>query len=70
MIPNTAPIDIYDVVNKDGYVTALDTGISMLNPGFFAAGDVRTKMTRQALTAASDGANAVQSAIKYLKEFK
>ena len=68
MIPNTAPIDIYDVVNKDGYVTALDTGVSMLNPGFFAAGDVRTKMTRQALTAASDGANAVQSAIKYLKE--
>lgn len=68
MIPNTAPIDVYDVVNKDGYITALDTGISMLNPGFFAAGDVRTKTTRQALTAASDGANAVQSAIKYLKE--
>lgn len=67
MIPNTTPIDIYDVVNKDGYITALDTGISMLNPGFFAAGDVRTKMTRQALTAASDGANAVQSAIKYLR---
>lgn len=68
MIPNTAPIDIHDAINKDGYITALDTGISMLNPGFFAAGDVRTKMTRQALTAASDGANAVQSAIKYLKE--
>lgn len=70
MIPNTAPIDIYDAVNKDGYVTALDTGISMLNPGFFAAGDVRTKMTRQALTAASDGANAVQSAMKYLKDMQ
>jgi thioredoxin reductase (NADPH) len=68
MIPNTTPIDIYNVVNKDGYISALDTGISMLNPGFFAAGDVRTKMTRQALTAASDGANAVQSAIQYLKE--
>lgn len=68
MIPNTTPIDIYDVVNKDGYITALDTGISMLNPGFFAAGDCRTKMTRQALTAASDGANAVNSVIKYLRE--
>ena len=68
MIPNTTPIDIYGVVNKDGYITAIDSGISALNPGFFAAGDVRTKMTRQALTAASDGANAVQSAIKYLKE--
>lgn len=68
MIPNTTPIDIYNVVNKDGYINALDTGISMLNPGFFAAGDCRTKMTRQALTAASDGANAVNSAIKYLRE--
>ena len=67
MIPNTTPIDIYDVVNKDGYITALDTGISMLNPGFFAAGDCRTKITRQALTAASDGANAVNSAIIYLR---
>lgn len=70
MIPNTAHINLSDVVNKDGYITALDTGISMLNPGFFAAGDVRTKMTRQALTAASDGANAVQSAIKYLRGLK
>lgn len=67
MIPNTAHINLSNVVNKDGYITALDTGISMLNPGFFAAGDCRTKMTRQALTAASDGANAVQSAIKYLR---
>lgn len=67
MIPNTTPINLYNVVNKDGYINALDTGISMLNPGFFAAGDVRTKMTRQALTAASDGANAVQSVIQYLK---
>ena len=67
MGPNTTPIDIYDVVNKDRYVTALDTGISMLNPGFFAAGDVRTKTTRQALTAASDGANTVQSVINYLR---
>jgi thioredoxin reductase (NADPH) len=67
MIPNTTPIDIYDVVNKDGYITALDTGISMLNPGFFAAGDCRTKTTRQALTAASDGANAVNSTIIYLR---
>lgn len=69
MTPNTTPIDIYNVVNKDGYVTALDTGISMLNPGFFVAGDVRTKMTRQALTAAADGANAVQSVINYLKMY-
>lgn len=69
MIPNTAPIDMYDVVNKDGYIAARDTGVSPA-PGFFAAGDARTKTTRQALTAASDGANAVQSVIEYLKQYK
>ena len=37
------------------------------SPGFFAAGDVRTKKVRQSVTAASDGANAVQSVIDYLK---
>lgn len=68
MTPNTAPINLRNVVNKDGYISALDTGINMLNPGFFAAGDVRTKTTRQALTAAADGANAVNSVINYLKE--
>ena len=35
--------------------------------GFFVAGDVRFKSVRQALTAASDGANAINSVINYLK---
>ena len=34
--------------------------------GIYAAGDVRTKMLRQIVTAASDGANAVTSAQNYL----
>lgn len=70
MIPNTDPIDIYDVVNKQGYVIADENCESILSPGFFAAGDVRTKSVRQSITAASDGANAVQSVVNYLNSIK
>lgn len=66
MIPNTASINLC-VCNQQGYINADENGICIECPGFFAAGDVRTKTTRQALTAASDGANAVQSVIKYLR---
>lgn len=34
--------------------------------GIFVAGDVRTKLLRQVVTAAADGANAANSVIKYL----
>lgn len=37
-------------------------------PGILAAGDVRTKVLRQIITAVSDGANAVSSAERYLWE--
>jgi len=37
-------------------------------PGILAAGDVRTKGLRQIITAVSDGANAVSSAERYLRE--
>ena len=36
--------------------------------GIFVAGDVRTKVLRQVITAVSDGANAVASVEKYLRE--
>ena len=39
-------------------------------PGFFAAGDVRTKALRQVVTAVADGANAVTSADAYLLKVK
>lgn len=67
MIPNTVPVGPW-FCNPQGYINANENGICAEWPGFFAAGDVRTKMTRQALTAASDGANAVNSVINYLKE--
>lgn len=58
---------IKDIVKLDdkGYIVADETGVTSM-PGIFAAGDVRTKKLRQIVTAASDGANAVNSAQEYI----
>ncbi len=69
MIPNTEQIDkSLGILNVNYYVSASDD-CSTASKGFFAAGDVRTKKMRQAITAASDGANAVQSAINYINYY-
>lgn len=54
---------------EDGYVAAGEDCVTTV-PGLFAAGDIRTKPLRQAVTAAADGANAATSAITYLRERK
>jgi len=67
MLPETK---IYEgLVNMDaaGYIVADETGVTS-DPAVFAAGDIRTKALRQVVTAASDGANAVQSVERYLAE--
>ena len=68
MIPNTQSIALSSPIITDtlGYIQA-DENCRTKIGGFFAAGDVRAKSVRQALTAASDGANAVNSVINYLK---
>ncbi len=50
-----------------GYIIAGEDGKTDV-PGIFAAGDVRTKALRQIVTAVADGANAVASAERYLRE--
>lgn len=65
MIPNTAPIHFLSLT-ENGYIPADEMGVTN-SPGFFAAGDVRTKRVRQSVTAAADGACAVQSVIDYFK---
>lgn len=59
---------VKDVVKLDqsGYIVADETGKTSAE-GFFAAGDVRTKILRQVVTAVSDGANAAVSAEHYIK---
>lgn len=58
-----------DLVEMDefGYIIAGETGETSL-PGFFVAGDIRTKPLRQIITAVADGANAVTAAQNYLKK--
>ena len=53
-------------LDEQGYIRADESGQASV-PGVFAAGDVRTKALRQILTAASDGANCVASAERYLQ---
>lgn len=53
-------------LDEQGYIRADESGQTSVL-GVFAAGDVRTKALRQILTAASDGANCVASAERYLQ---
>lgn len=63
-LPNTALFK--DQLERDhGYIKAdasTETGIE----GVYAAGDVRTKMIRQAVTSAADGCIAAMAAIRFL----
>lgn len=53
-------------VDGNGYIIAgEDTKTSL--PGVFAAGDIRTKKLRQVVTAAADGANAIESVQDFLR---
>lgn len=67
--PNSAEFKNFVEQDESGYIKSDETGKTDKS-GIFAAGDVRTKMLRQIVTAVSDGANAVTSAEKYLLETK
>jgi len=65
-VPSTQAVPSDVTLDPAGYIIADETGITSL-PGFFVAGDVRTKALRQVITAVSDGANAVTSITHYLE---
>lgn len=65
MVPLTDMLQGVVKLDDAGYIIADESGISS-EPGFFVAGDVRTKELRQVVTAVSDGANAAMSVEKYL----
>lgn len=52
-------------LDKNGYIVAGETTETNI-PGVYAAGDVRTKILRQVITAASDGAVAAHHAEEYV----
>lgn len=64
-VPNTKLLDSIADLDGCGYIVASEDGLTSAE-GLFAAGDVRTKKVRQVITAASDGANAVNSVCSYL----
>jgi thioredoxin reductase (NADPH) len=65
LVPNSEKAEGLVSLNQEGYIIAGEDGKTD-SPGFFAAGDVRTKQLRQVITAASDGANVITSVEKYL----
>ena len=67
MTPNTQERIAMSKIVTDtlGYITANENGKTSID-GFFAAGDVRAKAVRQSVTAAADGAYAINSVIAYL----
>lgn len=64
--PNTAGIEGLPDTDEKGYVIAGEDCVTSI-PGIFAAGDLRTKQLRQAITAAADGANAITSVQNFLR---
>ena len=68
MKPNIEPISEKEIICPNGYIYTNDECCSN-RLGFFAAGDVRGKTTRQAITAAADGAIAVNSVCSYLSRY-
>lgn len=65
ILPNSELFKGMIDMDQQGYIIAGEDCETSVK-GIYAAGDVRTKMLRQIVTAASDGANAVTSAQNYL----
>lgn len=65
IVPRSDAVRGLAQLDKYGYVIADESGKTSVD-GLFAAGDVRTKMLRQIITACSDGANCVESVNSYL----
>lgn len=65
-VPNTELLKGIAELDNIGYIIAGEDGTTSAG-GIFAAGDVRTKKLRQVVTAASDGANCVESVRNYLQ---
>jgi thioredoxin reductase (NADPH) len=64
--PNTGIIDGHFDHDEMGYIRT-DTIMQTSIPGLFAAGDLRSQLTRQVTTAVGDGTTAAIAVEKYLK---
>lgn len=66
-VPATGTFEDLVKLDSDGYVMA-DEKCETSRPGVFVAGDCRTKPARQLVTAAGDGAVAVNGVVRYLRK--
>lgn len=69
LIPVTDMVKDLGITNKFGNVITNEKMETKI-PGIYSAGDVNQKEIRQVVTATSDGAIAVQSALKYLETWE
>ena len=67
--PNTELLEHLAATDEKGYVIAGEDCATNIE-GIFVAGDARTKMLRQIITAVADGANAATSAWNYIQRNK
>jgi thioredoxin reductase (NADPH) len=65
VVPTTEIVKGIIELDENGYVIADETCATSV-PGIYAAGDIRKKPMRQIITAVADGANAINSAQKFL----
>lgn len=68
VLPNNQGLNGIAKTDPAGYLIAGED-CKTSTPGIFAAGDIRTKILRQIVTAAADGANASASVLQYLTNF-
>lgn len=66
VLPNTGLLQGLADLDESGYVRAGEDCATSA-PGVFAAGDIRTKMLRQVVTAAADGANSITAVQRWLR---
>lgn len=69
IIPNNALVESRVDLDANGFILTDETMHTNI-PGVYAAGDIRAKVLRQVVTAASDGATAAFSAEKWVEENK
>ncbi len=68
-IPNTGLVDRHVDHDPGGYYTADPMSMMTSVPGIFAAGDVRSQLTRQVTTAVGDATTATIAASKWVEEW-
>jgi thioredoxin reductase (NADPH) len=69
-LPNTGLVDVHVDHDEAGYYHSDPMTLMTSVPGIFAAGDVRSQLTRQISTAVGDATTATIAAAKWVEEWK